>query len=219
MKEQIEQLRNRIDAMSLRERGILFLAILAVLYMLSQMLLFSPLNHKQTLALTQIGDLQRQTSVSETQIQAILKRQTTDPNAENRRLQQQLTAQITELDKAVAAKVHGLIAPQQMTQVLQAVLRQQSGLKLLHMENRPSVPLVQPPKDGQRHVAVGIYKHEVRMELEGDYMSALAYLRALQALPWVLYWDRLDITTEKYPKAHILIVVHTLSLDEGWIGV
>lgn len=218
MKERIEQLGLRIDAMSLRERGLLFLAIVAVLIMLSQALLFTPLNRKQKNILARIGTLQQQASASEATIQAVLKRQSADPNAENRRLQQQLDAQLASLNQEIAGKVQGLIAPQQMAKVLEAVLEHQSGLKLLHVENLPSEPLVQPPK-GKENTHVGIYKHGVKLELEGDYMSALAYLRALQALPWVLYWDQLKITTDKYPRAHIVIVVHTLSLDEGWIGV
>lgn len=219
MNEQIERLRVRIDAMSLRERGLLFIALVAVLGMLSQALLFSPLNNKQKHIVEQISSLQERAAASEQQIRTILQRQSTDPNAANRRLQQQLNTQMLLLDKEISTKVKGLIAPQQMAKVLEAVLERQSGLKLLHIENLPSEPLVKPQEQKKNSVSVGIYKHGVRLEFEGDYMSALAYLHALQSLPWVLYWDGLELSTVKYPKTHIVIVVHTLSLDEGWIGV
>lgn len=220
MKEYIEQLRTRIDAMSLRERGLLFIVIIVVLALLSNALLFAPLHRKQQEALSKINTLQQKASVSEAEIQKILQRRSSDPNAENRRLEQQYTMQLAMIDKAIAARVHGLITPRQMPKVLQAVLERQTGLKLLHIENEASKPLIQPAAGSKNDDAyVGIYRHEVRLELEGDYLNTLAYLKALQTLPWVLYWDELDISTVKYPKAHILIVVHTLSLDKGWIGV
>ncbi len=219
MNERIERLRVQIDAMSLRERGLLFIALVAVLGMLSQALLFSPLNAKQKHIVDKIRGLQEQTAASEQQIRIILQRQSTDPNAANRRLQQQLDTQVALLDKEISTKVKGLIAPQQMAKVLEAVLERQSGLKLLHIESLPSEPLIKPQEQKDNDVRVGIYKHGVRLEFEGDYMSALAYLHALQSLPWVLYWDGVELSTVKYPKTHIVIVVHTLSLDEGWIGV
>ena len=64
-----------------------------------------------------------------------------------------------------------------------------------------------------------MYRHGLQLELEGSYLATLAYLKALQALPWEFYWDEVRLQVDKYPTAKITIVVHTLSLTEGWIGV
>lgn len=221
MKERIEQLRLKIDALSLRERGILFLAIIAVLYLLLSTALFGPLEARQKIALDRIASLQKEISTYDNQTQDILRRHSFDPNADNRRLQQQMHGQIGALDEQIASTVHGLIAPQQMAKALEDVLKRQGKLRLLHIESLPAKPLLEPAADDKEASAnpAGIYKHGVRLEFSGDYLSALQYLHELQALPWVLYWDDLQITMDKYPAAHITIVVHTLSLNEGWIGV
>ncbi|PKM43623.1 MAG: hypothetical protein CVV05_12160 [Gammaproteobacteria bacterium HGW-Gammaproteobacteria-1] len=218
MKERIEQLRLRIDALSLRERGMLFLVLVAVLYMLAQVALFAPLETQQKRALDRIGNLQKEISAYDEQIQAILRRQSVDPDADNLRLKTQITAQIAALDSQIAGTVQGLIAPQQMARVLEEVILRQSGLKLLRIESLEARPLIEAA-EGEAPLNAGIWRHGVRLEFEGDYMGALAYVRELQTLPWMLYWDELEIAMDKYPAAHITIVVHTLSLNEGWIGV
>lgn len=217
MKERLEQLRLRIDTLSLRERGMLFLALIAVLYMLAQLVLFSPLEAQQKRALERIGSLQGEITAFDEQTQAILRRQGVDPDADNRRLQQQLSTQIAALDNQIAGAVQGLIAPQQMARVLEEVILRQAGLRLLRIQSLEARPLIEPV-EGEA-LNAGIWRHGVRLEFEGDYSSALAYVRELQSLPWQLYWDDLEIAMEKYPRARITIVVHTLSLNEGWIGV
>lgn len=218
MKQRLEQLRLRIDALTLRERGMLFLALVAVLYMLAQLALFGPLEAQQKRALERVGGLQKEIAAFDEQTQNILRRQTVDPDADNLRLQQQLTAQIATLDGQIAGAVQGLIAPQQMARVLEEVITRQSGLKLLRIESLAARPLIETA-EGEAPVHAGIWRHGVRLEFEGDYNNALAYVRALQGLPWMLYWDELEIAMDRYPRARITIVVHTLSLNEGWIGV
>lgn len=218
MKERMEKLRLRIDALSLRERGMLFLALVAVLYMLAQIALFGPLETQQKRALERIGTLQKEIAAFDEQMQNILRRQSVDPDADNLRQQQQLKAQIAALDGQIGGAVQGLIAPQQMARVLEEVIRRQSGLKLLRIESLEARPLMEA-QEGEAPVNAGIWRHGVRLEFAGDYQGALAYVRELQTLPWTLYWDELEIAMDKYPQARITIVVHTLSLNEGWIGV
>lgn len=218
MKERIERLRVRIDALTLRERAMLFLALITVLYLLAQLLLFSPLEAQQKRALERIGALQKEIAAFEGQMQDILRGQGQDPDADNQRQKRQLMAQIEALDKRIGGAVQGLIAPQQMARVLEEVIRRQSGLRLQRIESLPARPLVEPVA-GETAAQTGLWRHGVRLEFTGDYLSALAYLHALQTLPWALYWDELEIAMEKYPQTRITIVVHTLSLSEGWIGV
>ena len=41
---------------------------------------------------------------------------------------------------------------------------------------------------------------------------------AVEALPWRLYWQAVDIEVLDYPRNRIRIEVSTLSLNEEWIG-
>ena len=63
------------------------------------------------------------------------------------------------------------------------------------------------------------YGLDLELELEGPYLAVLAYLEDLEALPWRLYWQVLEIDVDDYPRNRIRIEVATLSLHEEWIGV
>lgn len=65
---------------------------------------------------------------------------------------------------------------------------------------------------------VTFYRHGLEIEVEGSYAACLAYLNAIEALPWRLYWQVLELDVIDYPQNRIRIEVGTLSLDEGWIG-
>jgi len=64
-----------------------------------------------------------------------------------------------------------------------------------------------------------LFRHGLRLELEGSYLDFLDYLDAVERLPWQLYWGTLSLNTQEYPRNEISIEIFTLSLDEDWIGV
>ena len=64
-----------------------------------------------------------------------------------------------------------------------------------------------------------IYRHGLEIEFVGDFSGTVGYLRAIEALPWRLYWDSVSYTVQEHPRALVKIKLYTLSLDKGWIGV
>ncbi len=63
-----------------------------------------------------------------------------------------------------------------------------------------------------------LYRHRVALSFEGDYAAALDYVRAVEALPYRLRLQRLDIDATRWPVLSIELEVETLGLAEGWIG-
>ena len=64
-----------------------------------------------------------------------------------------------------------------------------------------------------------VWKRGVELQLRGDYGALLAYLRAVEQLPWQLNWDLLSVHSERHLEAEFILRLHTLSLEEDWIGV
>ena len=116
--------------------------------------------------------------------------------------------------------MRGLIEPKQMAKVLEVVLAQNTNLQLQRVQSLGAKPLSPlKAKEGEEAQSLGIYKHGLQIEFKGSYLSTLKYLKALDELPWNFYWDILELNVEKYPVSKIVITVHTLSFNEGWIGV
>ncbi|MDE2088565.1 MAG: hypothetical protein KGJ12_00945 [Gammaproteobacteria bacterium] len=227
MRDKLQQLLVRIDAMSLRERGLLLLALLVIVIMLWNKLLLDPLSSQQRQLQSQMHLLRTQIATTEQQAQAIIARNAQDPNRANRERYKRLQSQIADLDQRLQTLTVDLIPPTRMAKVLEQVLNQQAGLKLIRLQSLGAQPLLEPPPattgkspgTAATGAVPGVYKHGMIIEFDGDYMDTLKYLRALQALPWRFYWDGLKYQVKKYPRARVTITVHTLSLQEGWIGV
>lgn len=222
MKERLQALMQKVDDMTLRERGLVFLSLVFVVYLLWSTALMGPLEKEQQALLKRMNQMQSEITTLEHQIQGIISRGKRDPDAPVREQLALYQDELEQVNDYIDSTVGSLIKPQQMAKVLEEVLTRDTRLTLLKVESLGSEPLISAEVEeggAAAGIDVGIYRHGLRLEFEGDYLSALAYLKAVQALPWALYWDGFDIVSVKYPKAHITIDVHTLSLQEGWIGV
>ena len=94
------------------------------------------------------------------------------------------------------------------------MLREQSRLNLVRIGNTTPKAL----STGDTEDAATFYRHGLEIEVEGSFAACLEYLDAIEALPWRLYWQLLDLEVIEYPRNRIRIEVSTLSLDEEWIG-
>ncbi|SDS97015.1 hypothetical protein [Pseudomonas oryzae] len=138
--------------------------------------------------------------------------------------------QLAELAAGTAA----LIDPPRMQRVLQDLLQQRPGLHLLGLESF-SAPLELPgaapaeAKIGSTPAVAAaplLYRHGMRVTLEGSYFELRDYLRGIEQQSQVvggrrLFWERLDYQVgEAGPgKARITIELYTLSREAGWVGV
>ena len=218
LRETVDNLENRINNLTLRERGILFLAVTLVLYLLWGALLSNPLEKRQRALLGQIKTLRSEITALDQQAVAIVERHNLDPNAGERRQLAQLQGGIDVARRQLEQAISGLIEPQQMARALESVLAQQKSLQFVRIENLGAEPLLREQDDETANEA-GIYKHTMRLEMQGSFANTLAYLRALEKLDWQFRWDEVDLTMLDYPTARVIVTVHTLSMQRGWLGV
>lgn len=227
MKQWLLKWVTRFDTLSLRERGMIGLTVFVLIVVAWQSLLLSPLTAHSRQLTGQLATQQQLLEALDKQLQALVARQGQDPNKALRARQTHLSAQIAALDRQLHEKMQGLIAPAQMARVLEQVLTRETDLQLVRVRSLPAQPLLAetaaagPPATAGRDAShdAGVYRHGLVIEFRGSYLSTLAYLRALQALPWAFYWDSVKLDVEHYPQARVVITVHTLSLEKGWIGV
>jgi MSHA biogenesis protein MshJ len=133
---------------------------------------------------------------------------------------QALLSQIAENEDTVRVFTSDLVDPAQMRHVLEELIDRQRGLTLIRASNLEVMPLIESadPESGESDEPM-LFRHGLRLELEGSYLDFLDYLGAVERLPWRLYWGTLSLNTQKYPRNEISIEIFTLSLDKDWIGV
>jgi MSHA biogenesis protein MshJ len=140
--------------------------------------------------------------------------QAADPLSVASRKKQSLQGELAQVNAQLAKASAGLIEPQHMADVVHEVLSRQHGVTLVSMKNLPPQSLA---KD--RTPNAGPYIHPVELIVEGNYLDVLAYLHALEALPYRFYWRVLELKSTEYPVNRVRIELGTLSMDREWIGI
>ena len=220
MQNKIKSLLDKFDALNERERiSVVLLTAVAIIIIFTEFV-FSPINQKYALAEKQISSLTTKTKQLENQIVILKSKKALDPGFQEKQKIRLLDEQIVQINEQLKEKMRGLIEPKQMAKVLEVVLAQNTNLQLQRVQSLGAKPLSPlKAKEGEEAQSLGIYKHGLQIEFKGSYLSTLKYLKALDELPWNFYWDILELNVEKYPVSKIVITVHTLSFNEGWIGV
>lgn len=226
MLRRLQSVMDQIDLLSVRERGLVFLAALSVLYITWSQMLLEPLVAERDRVASEVQRARDQIETIHGQIAQLATRSREDPDASNRARLAALRQELQNLESSLRQVTKQLVPPEQMARLLETMLTREEGLELVQLEGLGARPLLQPSDDGAAPSAgergeggTMLFRHGLRIEFEGGYLASLRYLRALEELPWQFLWDSVELEVEKHPTTRVSITVHSLSLERAWIGV
>lgn len=223
LREKLKQLAERIDALSVRERGLIFISMLAVLYLLAYNVVFAPLRAEQARLDRDLKTRYQQIQTADAQLKALLSASGSGADAVSRNKLAALRKQLAELDEGVDRMTAGVVTPKEMAKLLEEVLTHNRNLRLIKLEALPPTPI----DDVKRAVGAALpavsdallYSHGMRIEFSGRYFDIVDYLKALEKLPWRVFWGEVALEADEYPVSKVTLVIYTLSRYSGWIGV
>jgi MSHA biogenesis protein MshJ len=218
LRKTLGQVGERIDALTLRERGIMFVTLLVLLYFFASSLVFTPLQKQQQRMENEIKLKYEQSAAVNAQTQNIIHAGTREPDKENAARLKQLREQIALVDPRLAGVSQSLVSPRDMARFVEQVLTRNQALQVLRVESLPPAA-VEPAVAGAPVADKGVYKHGMRIEVRGRYTDIVKYLRALEAMPWKVFWGQATLETEDYPLSRVTLVIYTLSVYQSWIGI
>lgn len=230
------ELMDRIDALSLRERGAIFVAVLAVMFFIWDSYLMTDIKNSEHAIKAQLQQKQAERMALNVELQDLISNVQEDPNALNRKKLEMLRGELDKVKADVLKSTEQLVSPGRMAGILENVLAKTGGLDLLEVKGLGSTALLPVPGEkggdkpaggqvGEESAGAGpgelsnAYKHGLRIVFNGSYMSTLEYVRKLEELNSGFLWDSLELRVEDYPESRVAITVYTLSLDDDWIGV
>ena len=133
-----------------------------------------------------------------------------------------------------------LVPSDKLPEILRTVSKQAEKVKLKSLETLPPEEIDLGGKkiqlksmavvtsnyvsgDGESNEVVvlppeSVYRHSIRVRLEGSYFEVVNFLKALESLNWRFYWEGLDYRVAKFPMALVDIELYTLSTEEGMLG-
>ena len=223
MKQLWERYAGRYDALSARERIMVFAAVLVAVVALCYVMMIEPELQKQRRTSTNILQKHSEMKAFEAQVTKLIASRANDPDRADRERLGQLRAQLTELDARIRAEERKFTAPAQMRGVIEGLLGRSRGIALVELKTLATTTLETPkPKNAKPDAGKTerlIYRHGVELTVTGSYLDLLAYVRELERLPTQLYWGGLELDAAAYPRVSMKLTVYTLSLDRAWLSV
>lgn len=220
LQARLKPLADRIDALSLRERALIFIGVMGAIFIIAMNVVLTPLRVEHNRLETSLRGKDQQIQTLNREIQTMLGNSAADIDAPQREKIAALEQELVRLDQQLEQITGGTVSPQQMTKLLEQMLLRNRMLELVKIENLPATAAVQEEAQpvGTPSKAT-IYKHGVRVELRGRYFDVVEYLKAIETLPWKVFWGQVSLETDKYPISKMTLVVYTLSRHPGWVGI
>lgn len=210
----------KFDAYSLRERLLLLLCLLALLVGVWQLAFALPQEKHREQMQGELAQVKTDIQAQEAQRQAFTSASQGTEDSELARLENRLE----ELNRQLASLSQGLVEARQLPEILQQVLISTTDVRLHRLRTLPVRELQLQRLETEAEAteterATGIFQHRVELEVSASYFQLLALLQRLEGLRWRFYWDSLDYQRDDYPRGDIRLRVHTLTAEEGLLGV
>ncbi len=229
MKEHWRKLSARFDAWAVRERVLVLLAVVAGTALVFDAMAIQPLEARKKRLTLQLTEARQNIKIADAVL--VARDPIADPDTVKRSYRDALRKQLAEIDQSMQGLQRGLVPPERMAKLLEEVLSRGSGLQLVSLRTLPAqrfeapgaAPPARPgdkgatpaPRDPERT----IYQHGVEITLQGSYAELHEYLSQLEKLSSQMFWGRISVNTEQYPRLRVTLTVQTLSLNKAWLIV
>ncbi len=225
MNHRLKLISSYLNALSVRERVMVLIIIIAIIYAIFDSMVFEKLNLQYQQLQTKQQDFTEKQQILST---AFL--ENSEKIAENKRSSAELKQEINkaqllldDTEAQLSSVFDKLVPPTKITELLRSLLLKTNGLKLVSLNNEPVKKVIlneNTDSDEKTSEPQSIlYEHATIIKLTGTYQQLYQYLLALEQSGWGLFWDKMYYTVTDYPQAEITLRVHTISTNEYWIGL
>jgi MSHA biogenesis protein MshJ len=216
VKALVKRYAERIDAATLRERVLVFLALTLVLVFIANVALLEPLRAWLKALAASSAQQQKELQAIQEQVQRMTVSVQIDPDAQSRARQAVLRQQLDAIEARIHQEQRRFTPPERMRAVLEEMLQRNRGLTLVDLRSLPVAPV------GEARPAAasgGLYRHGIELTVKGSYLDLYEYLRSLERLPTQLYWHQAELSVDKYPVVILKLTAYTVSFDRAWLIV
>jgi len=225
----------KFNNVTVREQYLIIGAgLVAIVFILYSLFLDAPLQRIEQLN-EQISQTQRSNQNTQNSIQLLEQAMLEDPNVGLKRELKQYETKLGEVDETLLTLTSDLINPIQMRYALIKLLKLQQGVKLLSFEVMPASTVaknemaesdnksdketeqVDTALDSRQQLH--LYRHGIKIKLQGQYFQLRDYLKQLESLSWKFFWQEFDYQLKTYPESELEVEIYSLSTSEEFIGV
>lgn len=211
----LKQYADRIDAMTLRERALVFLAAASILVGWTFSAFIAPLLLERSNKLSQMQVQQAEMKSWDVQLENLARAKSAavrDGTRENRLAE--LQKLVGEFDRRIAERSEQLVPPDRMRSLLADIVRRNPALRLGTLGTLPATLI----EGAQGQGGGQMYRHGMAITVSGAYSDIVSYLAELESLPVKVFWGDMEMSSE-YPVTTMKISVFTYSPEKTWLSL
>lgn len=216
------KLSERFEQLSLREQLMILLCAITLVAFAGYFLLLEPQWQSHQKMRKNLQTSQQELAMLIEQSGDLTEALRQDPNVSIKQRIAQIKQQISALDRQLDSQTAGLVSASKMPLMLEQVLANSSHLKVLSLQSLEPHAISMSTgadKSATEQDIPALYRHGVKLVIEGGYADVQSYLAKLEALPWQFYWQRFDYQVSEYPLATVELEIYTLSTNKAFIGI
>ncbi len=217
----LEKWIDKIEAISLRERAMVFAALAVALIALMNHFLIEPMLLKQKQLRAEVSEQQVQLQEIQTHLEILATAQKSHANSPLHTQIKQSKQKIAEDEADIKMRRDTLVPPEKVGALLEEILNKNKNLQLVSLDTLPTTAMLDGNQANTHHAATEklIYQHGVKITLRGSYTDLMTYLAALEKLPTQMLWGNASMIVLQHPTIELTLTVYTLSLDTTWLQV
>jgi len=215
LRARLKHLTGRINALSLRERALLMLAVFAVIFLIWDLTTMQSLNQRQEQVRTELQNVRDRVSNLTQSLQRLANERAVDPNRELLRERDALEEEIDVLEDQLAERHGGIARAEESVAVLAELLARRAGVSIVELENLPPARL----ESAAGNPVPGLFVHRVRVVIETDFAGVRNYLERTANLPRGVFWESLEVSNAQWPTNRVELMLYSVTLDDRWLGV
>tara|TARA_R110000868_G_scaffold202347_2_gene450080 strand:- start:587 stop:1264 length:678 start_codon:yes stop_codon:yes gene_type:complete len=221
MQLEYDKLSARFDLLSLREQQMIFICSVMLIVAVGYFLLVEPQLLNNAKIRKNIEGNQKEVSSLIEQTKALTLALQQDPNQPINQRIADIQQQVIGVEEQLTLQTSNLVPANKMPQMLEKVLVNSKNLQLLELQSIApfAIPLGQSNDGSDPLKDAALYRHGVKLVLEGRYFDIQRYLEKLESLDWQFYWKKFDYKVNAYPVAIVEVEIYTLSTNKAFIGV
>jgi len=213
----LQRYADRLDAMSLRERVLIFLAVAVVVVAIADSALFEPISRRQKVNSLRIQQQEDEIRTMQGQVQAYAQARTgANANAKLQRLEKH-KLELAALDRELAARRSELVPPERMAKMLYEIVKRNPDIELVSLRSLPATGLTPSLMAILGPGGLALYRHGIEITVSGSYLKMLTYVGQLERLPAKIMWGNMELQAAAYPLVTLKITLYTLSPEKTWL--
>lgn len=197
-----EQINEFINNRSLKERLLIFIAVILLIFFVWNFAFNHSMQKQKNLVRQQINTKRLAIAALNEQKQIFLERINGLPKSQLMSKQVKLSQNLEFLTKEIGDITSKQLSGQEFTAIVQKEVINVGNLQLLKVK---TIPMSEPN-------AKGIIKFQTTLELQGRYQDIYEFVANMEKLPWQIFWDELEYRVTKYPEAKVTIQLHTIGI-------